>query len=96
MADIQLSSQLFQDIQTAVARQHPDADQGTIMQYLAAVMGYMLGSQRSMDSTQKEAFLDELFEFSKHVLSDMQQQSQQKQAQPSQQAFGYWEPPKQG
>ena len=50
MADIQLSSELFQDIQQAVLRQDPEADQGIVMQYLAAVMGYMLGSQRDMST----------------------------------------------
>lgn len=94
MADIQLSSQLFQDIQQAVARQHPGADQGTTMQYLAAVMGYMLGSQRSMSDAQADEFMDELCGFAKHVVEDMKRQAQQQQAQPSQQAFGYWEPKK--
>ena len=45
MADIQLSSQLFQDIQQAVERQEPGADQGVVMQYLAAVMGYLLNKK---------------------------------------------------
>ena len=31
MADIQLSSQLFEDVQQAVLRQQPDADQGVIL-----------------------------------------------------------------
>ncbi len=93
MADIQLSSQLFQDINQVVARQHPGADQGVTMQYLAAVMGYMLGSQRSMSDTDKDAFMDELCGFAKHVVDDMKQQGQQQAAQ-AQQAFGYWEPKK--
>lgn len=94
MADIQLSSQLFQDINQAVARQHPGADQGVTMQYLAAVMGYMLGSQKSMNDAEKDAFMEELCGFAKHVVEDMKRQGQQQQAQQSQQAFGYWEPKK--
>lgn len=95
MADIQLSSQLFQDIQQAVQRQHPDADQGVVMQYLAAVMGYMLGSQRGMPDTERDEFMDELCGFARHVCQDLaQQQQQQQQAGPaSGQAFGYWVPP---
>ena len=68
MADIQLSSQLFQDIQQAVQRQHADADPGVVMQYLAAVMGYMLGSQRGMSMDERAAFMDELlYEIGEHI-----------------------------
>ena len=95
MADIQLSSQIFQDIQQAVTRQAPGADQGLVMQYLAAVMGYMLGSQRDMSPADREAYIDELCAFARHVYNDVSQQQQQPQQQaPSAQAFGYWTPPK--
>ncbi len=97
MADIQLSAQLFQDIQDAVEKQEPGADQSVAMQYLAAVMGYMLGSQRAMSEADRDAFMDELCGFARHVVSDVVQQQQQQQQQPqppSGQAFGYWEPPK--
>ena len=95
MADIQLSSQLFQDIQDAVLRQAPDADQGVVMQYLAAVMGYMLGSQRDMQVADREAYMDELFSFTRHVYQELSQQQQQQQQQaPSGEAFGVWEPSK--
>ena len=94
MADIQLSSQLIQDIQQAVRRQDPDADQGTVMQYLAAVMGYMLGSQRDMPAADREAYMDELCGFARHVYGDLAQRQQQQAQAPSAQAFGYWTPPK--
>ena len=94
MADIQLSSQLFQDIQQAIQRQDPDADPGVVMQYLAAVMGYMLGSQRDMRKEDAEAYLDELCGFARHVYEDVAQPEQQQAQPPSGQAFGYWEPPK--
>jgi hypothetical protein len=93
VADIQLSSQLFQEIQQAVQRQDPQADQGVVMQYLAAVMGYMLGSQRGMQAAERDAFMDELCAFARHVYGDVAQQQQQAQR-PAGQAFGYWEPPK--
>jgi hypothetical protein len=94
MADIQLSSQLFQEIQDAVRRQVPDADQGVVMQYLAAIMGYLLGSQRSMPAGDRDAYMDELCGFARHVYMDVvqQQQQQQQATPPSGQAFGYWEP----
>jgi hypothetical protein len=94
VADIQLSSQLFQDIQQAVQRQQPEADQGVVMQYLAAVMGYMLGSQRGMPASERDAFMDELCGFARHVYQDLSQQQQQQASPGGGQAFGYWEPPK--
>ena len=93
MADIQLSSQLFQEIQQAVQRQDPQADQGVVMQYLAAVMGYMLGSQRGMPAAERDALMDELCAFARHVYGDVAKQQPQTQR-PAGQAFGYWEPPK--
>ena len=93
MADIQLSSQLFQDIQQAVQRQHPDADQDVVLQYLAAVMGYMLGSQRNMPAADRDAFMEELCGFAQHVYQDLVQSQQQAAQRPPQQAFGYWTPP---
>lgn len=94
MADIQLSSQLFQDIQQAVLRQDPQADQAVVMQYLAAVMGYMLGSQRDMQAADRDALLDELCGFAHHVYDDLSQREQQQAKKPAGQAFGYWIPPK--
>ena len=94
MADIQLSSQLFQDIQQAVQRQDPQADQVVVMQYLAAVMGYMVGSQRSMPAEERDALMEELCGFAHHVYDDLSQSQQQQAQAPVGNAFGYWEPPK--
>jgi hypothetical protein len=91
MADIQLSSQLFQDIEQAVRKQDPDADQAVVMQYLAAVIGYLLGSQRSVAAAEREAFLDELFGFARHVHDDLARREQEAAA-PAGQALGYWDP----
>jgi hypothetical protein len=91
MADIQLSSQLFQDIQQAVERQQPNADPGTVMQYLAAVTGYLLGSQGQLSEQQREEYADELFAFTRHVAGDVAGRQTQRQA-PAQEAFGHWEP----
>jgi len=94
MADIQLSSQLFQDIQQAIQRQDPKADQAAVMQYLAAIMGYMLGSQRDMDPRDSDALMDELCGFARHVYGDLVQSQQQQAQRSAGQAFGYWIPPK--
>ena len=94
VADIQLSSQLFQDIQQAVQRQDPQADQAVVMQYLAAVMGYMLGNQRDMPAADRDALMDELCGFAHHVYGDLVQRQQQQTQRPAGQALGYREPPK--
>lgn len=94
MADIQLSSQLFQDIHAAVQRQAPDADEAAVMQYLAAVMGYMAGSQQGVSGADRDTFIDELCGFARHVANDVGHQRQQQQQQAAANAFGYWEPPR--
>ena len=91
MADIQLSSELFQDIQQAVERQAPGADPGTVMQYLAAVMGYMLGSRRELSADDRAAYMDELCGFARHVCDDLAGR-QQSRAPATGAAFGYWTP----
>lgn len=95
MADIQLSPQLFQDIEAAVKRQSADADPGVTMQYLAAVIGYMLASQQGMAEADRKAYLEDLCGFVNHVYEDVQQRQQPRAAAPpSGDAFGIWEPSK--
>lgn len=94
MADIELSSQLFHDIQTAVQRQHPGANPTVVLQYLAAVMGYMLGSQRGIPAGERDELMDELCGFARHVYQDLAQHSEPPSHQPGAQAFGYWRPSK--
>ena len=94
MSDIQLSPQLFSDIQAAVEKQQPDADPGTTMQYLAAVMGYILASQGGMSREERDEYMNQLCEFARHVVSDVvaRQTPARPAAPPGQQAFGIWEP----
>jgi hypothetical protein len=93
MADIQLSSELIEDIQNAVARQHPDANQGTVMQYLGAVTGYILASQSQMDEQTRNKFLEDLFVFIRHVVADVVANQAPQQA-ATEDAVGIWEPSK--
>lgn len=97
MADIQLSPELFSDIQQAVGKQHPDADNGVVLQYLAAVSGYLLGNEPSMQKDDKDRYLNDLFGFAGKVCNDVHGHRQQQTARPAPpagQAFGYWIPPK--
>ena len=95
MSEIQLSPQLFQEIQQAVIKQSPDAgqDPGVMMQYLGAVTGYILGSQK-MTRSDKDAFLDELVGFIGHVMDDTDRKMEAQKTAQTASAFGYWEPPK--
>jgi len=94
MSDIQLSPQLFKDIQESIRRHDPEADQGLMLQYLAAVMGYMLGSQHQMKDADQQAYMNDLCEFSRQVFDDMSQKQKQHQQAAVAKAFGYWNPPK--
>lgn len=94
MSDIQLSPQLFQDIQKSILKHDPDADQGLILQYLAAVMGYMLGSQQTMNDSERQQYMSDLCEFAHQVFHDMSQKQQQQEQMAAANAFGYWNPPK--
>jgi hypothetical protein len=95
MADIQLSHQLLTDMQETVARHHQGADPAVTMQYLAAVMGYMLANQPQIDVEQQKQFLEDLCQFAKKVHADVSAQHQQAQQRPAaQSAYGIWEPNK--
>jgi hypothetical protein len=61
------------------------------MQYLAAVTGYLLGSQ-SIDDGQKRDFLDELVAFLRHVFEDTDRRVRVQRQARSADAFGYWTP----
>lgn len=87
MAEIQLSGQLLNEMQSVVQRHHPDADPAVMMQYLAAVMGYMLANQPQIDAQQQHRYLQELCEFAKQVHSDVSIQRQQREAAATQSAY---------
>ncbi|OOZ38407.1 hypothetical protein [Solemya elarraichensis gill symbiont] len=95
MNDIQLSPELFQRIQQAIIEQEPEAQQnaGVMMQYLAALMGYILGSQQEMPSKTKEEFMEELSDFARHVMRDADTKVQQQRQSQAANAFGIWTPP---
>ncbi len=97
MSDIQLSGELMREVQAAVRKHAPDADLGEIMQYLAALIGYMLGSHTA-ELEAKRDYIDQLDRFAREVMEDthqrMEQHQQQAPAAAADNAFGYWTPPK--
>lgn len=66
------------------------------MQYLAAVMGYLLGSQAELSDQQRGEYMDELCGFARQVADDVGAQARQRQQPPAAagDAFGYWDPKK--
>ncbi len=97
--ELQLSVDLVRDIQERV-KQDDDraADSGVAAQYLAAVIGFMLG-QINAETDKKKEFLRQLQEFAAGVVDDVEAQQQMQSAQPSaaagggeQQTSGIWQP----
>ena len=93
MSQLNLSTQLVRQIQQALV-QHDEAaeDPGVASQYLAAIVGFLLG-QQDMPAAQKREILDELAAFTSHVANDVDQQRRQPPPPPQQEAFGIWKPP---
>lgn len=87
MSEIQLSRELAQAVQGAIAEHDAQArDELIAIQYLAALTGYMLGNT-TLPSSQKRELLGQLHGFSEHVLQDMERSQA-----PKQEAFGIWRP----
>lgn len=96
MAQLQLSTRLISDVCDVLEQNDNQAtDPGIASQYLAAIVGFLLG-QQDMPTEQKQEILDELSAFAMHVTRDVEQQREQAAAQPaappSQEAFGIWKP----
>lgn len=96
MSELQLSAKLVSDLQAVITEHDASAtDPGVASQYLAAVVGFMLG-QQEMPAKQKSEIIENLGAFIKHVADDVENQSRQATPQPSapppQEAFGIWKP----
>ena len=90
MSQLQLSPQFVRKMHQYLADHDENAkDPGVAAQYMAAVMGFLLGEQ-DMPESEKEEVLEQLFAFAQHVANDVSQQK--KAAPPKQQAFGVWKP----
>jgi len=89
MSQLQISDQLLESINTTLSTHDPRAnDPGIAAQYMAAIIGFMVGNQ-TFPNQEKKEFIDQLFAFAHHVLEDIDQE----QAPPPQQdAFGIWKP----
>ncbi len=92
MSQLQLSAELVRQLHQSLADHDDNAeDPGVAAQYMAAIIGFLLGEQ-DMPDTQKEEILEQLFAFAKHVANDVSQQKKAPPAPPPQNAFGVWKP----
>jgi len=96
MSQLKLSNQLVDQLRQMLI-EHDEAanDPGVASQYLAAVVGFLLG-QQDMPPERKSDILEELGAFMKHVSDDVDSQRRQPAPPPSpppQEAFGIWKPP---
>lgn len=97
MSQLKLSAQLVEQMQQMLVQHDESAsDPGVASQYLAAIVGFLLG-QQDMPADRKQEILEELGAFMKHVADDVEKQRSQAAppppARPPQEAFGIWKPP---
>ena len=91
--ELKLSKNLIDQVMNVVVTVDSRAKDPFIgSQYLAAIVGYIVGSS-SIPSEDKKEIIDELSSFMHHVLQDVAQpQQQQVPVAPPGQAFGIWKP----
>lgn len=81
--ELQLSVDLVRDLQERIKQDDSRAaDSGVAAQYMAAVIGFLLG-QINADTEKKKEFLGQLADFAAGVVDDVEAQQQMQQAQPS-------------
>ncbi len=87
---IQLSSELISGIKDVLVNHDASADNDLMaMQYLSAIIGYVLAHQTN-PGMDKRGFLNDLATFMGQVLDQVE--ADIKPQQPSQDAFGIWKP----
>lgn len=95
MEQLKLSDRLIEDLQRVLISSDDRAKDAYIMvQYLAAVMGYVVGKQE-ISTPEKAEIHEHLSAFAKHVMDDIDQTLQQRGQQSTAsaaEAFGIWKP----
>lgn len=91
MSTIHLSDELLSNIQ-GVLEQHDEQtkDAGVGIQYLAAILGFLVARFPAQTGQQKQQIMRELFDFANHVLDQNTRQAPPA-ADPGE-AFGIWKP----
>jgi len=91
MSALQLNDELVEDLMKLLSGHDERCEDTSIaLQYIAAVMAFILGHQQ-MSNDDKSEFLSQLYGFSQHVLDDVISKSAPPP--PAEDAFGVWRPP---
>lgn len=89
-AGIQLSGELIADVKEVLVKHDASAENDLMtMQYLSAIIGYVLAHQTS-PGLDKRGFLGDLAAFAGQVLDQVEADMQPPQT--AQDAFGIWKP----
>lgn len=92
MSQLKLSDHLINEIQSDLVSADKSArDPYVMLQYLAAIQGYIVGRQQ-IDSGEKRQIHEELSAFAKHVLDDVDNTIRQQSQTPRGEALGIWRP----
>ena len=93
MEQLKLSDKLVEELKRVMIAVDKRANDPYVMvQYLAAIIGYVVGRQE-ISMAQKSEIHEELSAFAKHVMDDIDQTVRQQKQQPSSaEAFGIWRP----
>jgi len=87
---IQLSGELIADVKAALVKHDAAAEDDLMtMQYLSAIIGYVLAHQTN-PGIDKNGFVKDLATFMGQVVDQVE--ADLKPQQPSQEAFGIWKP----
>jgi hypothetical protein len=87
---IQLSGELISAVKQVLVQHDASADNDLMtMQYLSAIIGYVLAHQTN-PGLDKRGFLNDMTTFMGQVLDQVE--ADMKPQQPSQEAFGIWKP----
>jgi hypothetical protein len=87
---IQLSGELVSAVKEVLVQHDASADNDLMtMQYLSAIIGYVLAHQTN-PGLDKRGFLNDMATFIEQVLDQVE--ADMKPLQPSQEAFGIWKP----
>lgn len=87
---IQLSGELIENVKAALVKHDAEAENDMMtMQYLSAIIGYVLAHQTN-PGIDKRGFINDLATFMTQVVDQVEVDL--KPQQPSQEAFGIWKP----
>ena len=90
--EFQLSHQMVEEVKSVLTGHDKRAkDDLFTTQYLAALVGFIVGNQQ-MSAAKRREILEDLNGFSAHVMQEIEQQQVQQAAPPPQEAFGIWRP----